>query len=78
MVLMCGQERGPTGDAAGPYRYNSESAMILSKMLYLSRHARPPLCTAVTIPGERRCTPQYLTTRRKFVMIVENSQTFLL
>jgi hypothetical protein len=53
MVLICGQERGPTGDAAGPYCYNSELAMILSEMLYISRDARPPFCTAVTNPQER-------------------------
>jgi hypothetical protein len=49
MVLICGLERRPTGDVVGPYRYNSELAMILSEMLYWSRDARPPLCTAVTM-----------------------------
>ena len=71
MVLICGQERGPTGDVVGPYCYNSELAMLLSEMVYWSRDARPPLCTAVTIPEEIRCARQYLTTRRKFAMIAE-------
>ena len=48
MVLICGQERRSTRDGADLYSYNFELAMLC-----LSRDARPPLYTDVTIPQER-------------------------
>lgn len=47
MVLICGQERGPTGDAAGPYPYNSKP-----EMLYSNWHRRPALRISVTVPED--------------------------